>query len=82
MNNIVIETIDGRAFVGDSLRDCVQKIRAAAWACTDRTLAGYMQSVARRAREWTKVAIIRTDTVENFVVDMEAVGLYRVHRVS
>jgi hypothetical protein len=81
-NNVIIETIDGRAFVGTSLKDVVQKIRASAWACTDSTLRGYMQSVARRASEWTKRANVRTDTIDNFVYDMEACGLYRVHRLS
>jgi len=81
-NNVIIETIDGRAFVGTSLKDAVQKIRASAWACTDTTLRGYMQGVSRRATEWTKHTIVRTDTVENFVFDMEACGLYRVHRLS
>jgi len=79
---VLIETIDGRAFIGDSLKDAVQKIRASAWACTDTTLRGYMQGVSRRATEWTKHTIVRTDTVENFVFDMEACGLYRVHRLS
>lgn len=79
---VIIETIDGRAFVGDSLRDAVQKIRASAWACTDTTLRGYMQGVARRAGVWTKTANVRTDSIEHFVADMCDAGLYRVHRVS
>ncbi len=80
--NILIETIDGRAYVGTSFRDCVQKIRASAWACTDPTLKGYMRGVARRAGVWTKTANVRVDTIENFVRDMEACGLYRVHMLS
>jgi hypothetical protein len=79
---IVIETIDGRAFVGTSLRDCVQKIRASAWACTEPSLKGYMDGVAKRAFDWTKSGKVRTNTIENFVRDMEAVGLYRVIKIS
>jgi hypothetical protein len=81
-DSYMIETIDGRAFVGNDLRDVVQKIRASAWACTEASLKGYMQGVSRRAGVWTKTAIVRTDTVENFVADMEAAGLYKVHRLS
>jgi hypothetical protein len=78
---VVIETIDGRSYFGSNLRECVQRVRASAWACTDPTLRAYMQSVARRAGEWSK-ASVRTDTIDNFVADMEAAGLYRVHRVA
>jgi len=81
-DRVLIETIDGRLFVGTSLRDVVQKIRASAWACTDSTLKGYMRGVARRAGIWTKTANVRVDTMENFVADMEACGLYKVHRLS
>jgi hypothetical protein len=81
-SNYIIETIDGRLFVGTSYRDVVQKIRASAWACTEGTLKGYMQGVARRARDWTKAANVRTDTVENFVNDMVECGLYRVHQIT
>ena len=79
---VLIETIDGRLYVGDSFRDVVQKIRASAWACTDKTLKGYMQGVARRAGVWTKTAMVRHDSIENFVHDMEACGLYKIHRLS
>jgi len=78
VGRVVIETIDGRAFVGDSLTDCVQKIRASAWACHEATLKKYMIGVAKRAFDWTKSGQVRTDSIEDFVEDMEAAGLYRV----
>jgi muconolactone delta-isomerase len=81
-SGVVIETLDGRSYVGATLREAVQRIRASAWACTDSSLRGYMESVARRAGEWTKHAIVRTDSIDNFVADMESCGLFRVHRIS
>ena len=69
----VIEAPDGRTYRGPTLEDALQDMRASAWACTERTLSGYMKGVARRVRDWDGTRI-RTDSVDHFVADMVQAG--------
>ena len=70
---VVIEALNGRTYHGPTLEDALQDMRASAWACTDRTLSGYMKGVARRVKMWDGTRI-RTDSVDHFVADMVQAG--------
>jgi|KBSMisStandDraft_5_1062788.scaffolds.fasta_scaffold644110_1 hypothetical protein len=69
----VIEALNGRTYHGPTLEDALQDMRDSAWACTERTLSGYMKGVARRVRDWDGTRI-RTDSVDHFVADMVQAG--------
>jgi len=69
----VIELFNGHAHVCQSLDEAFRFLRGDAWACADQSKRAYMAGVARRARDWNK-AIVRVDSVENFLYDLEAAG--------
>jgi hypothetical protein len=71
---VMIETLDGRSFVGATLKECIQRMRASAWACAEDSLRAYMVGVAERVMLWNKQPI-RVDNVETFVHDMEQAGV-------
>jgi hypothetical protein len=78
---VMIETLDGRAYVGASLKDAVQQMRASAWACPETTLRAYMAGVSRRVMQWNKQPIRSGDVVE-FVNDLEAAGIIVVRNAQ
>jgi len=78
---VAIECIDGRTYVGATLREAVQRMRSDAWGCPSRTFDGYVKQCARRAFMWAKRPV-RVDTVENFTQDLEASGLITIRTLS
>ena len=78
---VVIETIDGRAYIGQTTRDAIEKMRIAAWGCPSKTFRGYMLQVSRRTQMWNK-HFVRTDTIENWINDLELAGIVTVRRMN
>jgi hypothetical protein len=79
---VVIEGLDGRSFAGASVREAVDRMRAAAWGCPGKkTTDAYMRSVAERVMAWNK-SHVRVDSLENFVSDLEAAGIVTVRLVQ
>lgn len=80
--SIVIETLDGRIYMGTSELDAIDAMRAAAWGCPgQRSRIGYMRSVAWRVGQWNK-RHVRTDSPSEFLEDLQAAGVVIVRRVQ
>jgi hypothetical protein len=75
---MMIETLDGRVYTGDTLRDVIEQMRAAAWAVPSRTLRAYMRGVSKRVFQWNKQPV-RDDSVDHFVDDLVAAGILVIH---
>lgn len=78
---IVIEAIDGRAYVGASPRDALQQMRMSGWGCPEASLKRYMGAVAKRVFRWNK-AHVRADSVDEFLADLEAAGIVTVRMMN
>jgi hypothetical protein len=77
----IIESIDGRAYVGESPRAALQAMRMAGWGCPEPSLRRYMQAVAARVMQWNK-SPVRVTSVDEFLSDLEAAGIVVVRSAS
>jgi hypothetical protein len=75
--SVRIESIDGGVYTGVDLTAALDVMRKSSWGNPGRTLQSYMVKVAARCADWNK-ATVRTDSVDNFVADLQVVGLIRV----
>lgn len=78
---VVIEAIDGRAYIGSSHRDALQSMRLSGWGCPESSLKRYMMAVAQRVMRWNKSAV-RTSSVDEFLSDLEAAGIVTVRMMN
>ena len=78
---VVIEAIDGRAYIGASHRDALQSMRMSGWGCPEGSLKKYMAAVARRVLLWNK-SPVRTTSVDEFLSDLEAAGIVTVRMMN
>jgi hypothetical protein len=79
---MVIETIDGRAYVANSAAIAVDRMRADAWACTERTASAYMHGVARRVVAWNKYPVRADEGADTFINDLHAAGLLTIREIN
>lgn len=78
---VVIECVDGRAYIGATQAEALDAMRAAAWGCPDRaSRPAYMKAVARRLQAFGKIPI-RTDSVAAFINDLQTAGVIVVRSV-
>jgi hypothetical protein len=64
---------DGEIFSGQTFADVVDMLRSSARLGVDEDVLTYMGSVSRRLKEWNG-AVIRTDSCEGFIRDLEENG--------
>lgn len=64
---------DGETFSGQTFADVVDMLRSSARLGVDEDVLTYMGSVSRRLKEWNG-AVIRTDSCEGFIRDLEENG--------
>lgn len=64
---------DGEIFSGQTFADVVDMLRSSARLGVDEDVLTYMGSVSRRLKEWNG-AVIRADSCENFINDLEENG--------
>ena len=64
---------DGETFSGQTFADVVDMLRLSARLGVDEDVLTYMGSVSRRLKEWNG-AVIRTDSCEGFIRDLEENG--------
>lgn len=77
---VLIETIDGRTFIAPTMERAANLMRNDAWGGAGLEMPAYMKEVATRAFQWCKQPV-RTDTIEAFLTDMQAIGLLCVQKV-
>lgn len=64
---------DGETFSGQTFADVVDMLRLSARLGVDEDVWTYMKNVSRRLKEWNG-AVIRADSCENFINDLEENG--------
>lgn len=64
---------DGEIFSGQMFLDVVDMLRLSARLGVDEDVWTYMKNVSRRLKEWNG-AVIRTDSCEGFIRDLEENG--------
>jgi len=78
----VIETLDGRAYVGETVAAALDMMRQSAWGCPGKaSIKTYRDAVARRVLQWNK-CFVRTDSNESFLADLESAGIITIRSVQ
>jgi len=71
-------TDDGKSFEGSNALECLTKLYEDSSRFTDDvSLNGFMVRMADRARIFGDHVTIRTDTIDNFLQDLEITGLVK-----
>lgn len=77
-NTIVVESLDGEGWYGETHEAVVVMMRQTAWGGEESDgIKGYMKQVAKRLWDWSQREI-RIDSAEHFLADMESAGVVRV----
>jgi hypothetical protein len=79
---VVIETLDGRAYVGVTLYGAIDSMRRDAWGCHSQTMRSYQRAVARRVLQWNKYLIRTEQGIKVFAEDLQASGIITIRNVQ